>query len=212
MTVILAILVIVAFAVYIFYTFQEQQPNTAQRKPLKLEHDHRHEDMELAEDYSFDFDQTGDDLEDDFLPEFYEEDRLVLMAKDPDWLYAYWEITDNTRRFFEEQTREKAWLASQPVLRIYNLTAGNYFDIKINDKADSWYIWIKKPNTKYKAEIGRIYEGKYYKLIQSNHLISPVYGFSEIFDPQWLPSKEIWRSLGSEYEFAYGSNHLTKNE
>jgi hypothetical protein len=212
MIVALAILVIVVFAIYLFYVFQEQQPKAVPRKPLKVSHGREQTDTEFAEDYSFDFDQEEDGLEDDFLPEFYGEDRLVLMAKDPEWLYAYWEITANTKKLFEEQTREKAWFASQPVLRIYNLTEGNYFDIKINDEADNWYIWIKKPNTKYRAEIGRIYEGKYYKLIQSNQLISPAFGFSEIIDPQWLPSKEIWRTLGSEYEFAYGSNHLTKNE
>jgi|GEM_PF-1549363 len=211
MLVIVAILVLLALAIYLYYNFQGSALRGPQHKPLRGNLGYGYENMELAEDYTFDLQRLRTEKE-DFLPGSYGVDRLVLLAKDPDWLYTYWEITEDTKKLFTEKTKENAWQDSQPILRIFDLTAGSHFDIKINDESDNWYIRAGRPNTKFRAELGRVYEGKYYPLLRSNQVTSPAFGVSAEIDPEWAPIDEIWQSLAGTYKTAYGSNHLCKNE
>ena len=229
MTLVVAILLLVAIAFYLFYALQRRPLQGGQRKPLGEFWENGRSDVEFAEEYAFSIPKTDPEpqIELDFLPLSYGIDRLVLMVKDPNWLYAYWEITDHLKESFAERTNACAWSDSQPVLRLYNLTRGDHFDIEINDDADSWYILIGKPNSRFQAEIGRVYQGVYHNLIASNQVTSPAGTLSEEIDPSWLPCQKIWESLaGKIYHGRYynllsagqmslpvcGSNHLIRQE
>jgi hypothetical protein len=160
MTLLIGILLLAAFAFYLYYISRGQILDNIQGKPLGGTHGGGYEDTEFAEDFTFDTLKVDPEIESDFLPTKYGEDRLVLMAKDPDWLYAYWEVTANAQKKFYDNINIDAWHNSQPILRIYNLTQNDHFDININDESDNWYIRIGKPNTRFKAEIGFIWVAK----------------------------------------------------
>ena len=78
------------------------------------------------------------------LPEHYGDHRLVVMARDPNWAYAYWDLNPaKTRNLLKSagQTADKArW-----VLRVYSAALqpvedkGHYFDINIDVKTGSYY-------------------------------------------------------------------------
>ncbi|MGB9859630.1 MAG: DUF4912 domain-containing protein, partial [Moorellaceae bacterium] len=90
------------------------------------------------------------------LPARYGKNQIVVLVKDPYWLYAYWEITPGKREEFEHLYGSGAWENSQPVLRVYDLTGraydflhAPYFEIAITDFADNWYIQVGKPSSTF---------------------------------------------------------------
>lgn len=125
------------------------------------------------------------------LPERYGIDRLVLMARDPNWVYAYWEIThEKYRQMYEKHLRD--WGLSRPVLRIYELTPGQgrhkEMDIFVDDHTDNWYIKISKPRQTLMAELGRLFpEGVFVKMLTSNIITLPADTVSDKICLEWPP-------------------------
>ena len=56
------------------------------------------------------------------IPTSYGEDRIVLMVKDPWWLFAYWEIQPGTERTVRSQLLPHEVSGLQTILRIYDVT------------------------------------------------------------------------------------------
>lgn len=127
------------------------------------------------------------------LPKGYGQDRLTALVKDPDWLYAYWEITPRLRFDFEKQQGAKAWETSQPVLRVYDQTAATYWDVSIDDFAASWYIEATAPRHTLFLEYGRYVNDLYYPLLTSNLVTMPARDISPEIDPLWPPLDDLWR-------------------
>jgi hypothetical protein len=123
------------------------------------------------------------------LPQDYGKDKVVLLPRDPRWVYAYWEIThekyqDMYKRHLEE------WGLSRPVLRIYDLSdrEGRPKDITLSETAREWYIELDKPNHTYMAEIGRLFEPDLFvPLAFSNQITLPADTFSEKTSAEWEP-------------------------
>ncbi len=114
--------------------------------------------------------------------------RVVLMARDPRWLYAYWDVRE---KYLEMQKkRVDEWSSSRPVLRLYNTTPGSgggHTDISLNDDADSWYIHIDEPNVRLVAEIGRLFPTGFTSIARSNEVTMPPYGVSMEIAEEWAP-------------------------
>ncbi len=113
------------------------------------------------------------------LPEGYGESRIMLMPRDPQWAYVYWDIP-NTHK--EELRRQGG---QQLALRIYDVT-----DIDINNQAPhsvqeylcdemarEWYLPIPVSDRDYVADIGyRCADGRWLVLARSASVsIPPVY-------------------------------------
>ena len=113
------------------------------------------------------------------LPDGYGESRIVLMPRDPQWAYAYWDVP-NTHK--EELRRQGG---QQLALRIYDTT-----DIDINSQAPhsvqeylcdemarEWYLPIPVSDRDYVADIGyRCADGRWLILARSASVsIPPVY-------------------------------------
>jgi len=153
------------------------------------------ETQELAYAHPKDFPK----LEGDYvLPKTYGRDRLVLMARDPRWIYAYWEI-GNERRLQQRGERARDWDRSKPVLRLYDVTEsrypGHHIDIDLVPDADNWYLRAPRPNRRYVAEIGRAFPDGFVSYLRSNEIALP---------PEY-PSMEMaeeWASL--DWDASYG--------
>ena len=75
------------------------------------------------------------------LPMSYAEDRIVAMVRDPEHVFAYWDVDTETR------------VAGRPlVLRAHCLSEGRSFDIETDPGTMSWHLEVK-PNRTYRLEI-----------------------------------------------------------
>jgi len=133
------------------------------------------------------------------LPREYGRDRLVLMVRDPYWVHAYWEITNETIELAKSELGPEHE-NSKSVLRIYDIHSGEpkrRFDIDLTGNADNWYINLGKPGGAFCVDIGILTAaGRFYTLARSNSVTMPLAGMSGVID-------EKWTSLQEEFEQMY---------
>ena len=123
------------------------------------------------------------------LPERYGRDRLVLMARDPHFVYAYWELAHDRYRELREK-RLSEWGLSRPVLRLYDMTDPSLFrvlDVDLKDEADNWYVRVDRPRHRFVAEIGRMFPDGFVALLRSNEVSLPPDSPSMEISEEWAP-------------------------
>ena len=113
------------------------------------------------------------------LPNEYRKSRIVLMPRDPEWAYAYWNIPNELK---EELRRQGG---RQLALRIYDVTDINLDyqslhsiqEYSCDELANEWYIPISVSDRNYIVEIGyRCADGHWLVLARSEPVhIPPVY-------------------------------------
>lgn len=138
------------------------------------------------------------------LPRFYGVDRLILMARDPYWLYAYWEITATKQEDFIHSYGPEAWGGTQPVVRVYDVTGiefnglnANWFkDIGVDENADNWHIFVGEPDRDFCVDLGRMFpDGKFVTLLRSNTVSTPRASLSDRMDEEWMWIEGLHRTL-----------------
>ncbi len=87
------------------------------------------------------------------LPATYHQDHLFLIARDPRWLFAYWDF--DFARFHPSEMR---YGYVQFFLKISREDGGQEASVEIKPEARNWYVAVNHPDTTYVAEIG--YFGK----------------------------------------------------
>jgi hypothetical protein len=138
----------------------------------------------------------------EILPLSYGEDQLVLLTRDPYWLFAYWEFNEETKKDVEKTTR-KPWGELEFALRVHRFNKGNkkesYYDIKIDPSALNWYIQVGVPDKQYKVDLGYYPPGKgFVPVLTSNLASTPRDNLSDIIDdkwrlPDWQARRLFWR-------------------
>lgn len=112
------------------------------------------------------------------LPASYDISVLTLIARDPHWIYAYWEMATSDVEKFMAKYGDKS-INAQIILRIYDVTcrdfdgtnANHSFDIVVGAEAKNWYINLWNDNATYCAEIGWLFDdGEFYPLKRSNFI------------------------------------------
>lgn len=89
------------------------------------------------------------------LPYRYNETVVKILAQTPKRLFVYWEISDKDRERYVKAFGEDFFEKTYPVLLIHNEEMNYTFEVPINDFANSWYLDIKDPKTKYVVQLGR---------------------------------------------------------
>lgn len=108
------------------------------------------------------------------LPDGYNDNKIVLLPRDPHWLFAYWEISDEKRNRFINEFGQATWEKSTPALKITNLSKNYSNYITINDFSNTWYINVSDSNSVYVAELGRkVSEDFFVNLATSNVAATP---------------------------------------
>ncbi len=113
------------------------------------------------------------------LPGGYGESRIVLLPRDPQWAYAYWDIP------IEHKNESRHHGGQQLALRIYDVTDINIEhqsphsiqEYPIDEMAREWYIPIPVSDRAYTIDIGyRCGDGRWLVLARSASVsIPPVY-------------------------------------
>jgi len=153
------------------------------------------------------------------LPPSYGDTKLIALVRDPEWVFAYWEISDTTRAEFNipkgKHNKEMAF-------RVYDATgiqfdgtnAVSWFDVPINDYAVSWYLKLPESGRTYIIDLG-VYsdDGIFRTIARSNPVMLPPTGVSPYTDEEWMhiteeTSAELFRISGglSPREFTSSEN------
>lgn len=133
------------------------------------------------------------------LPSCYNQTHIVLLVRDPYWLYTYWEVASETKN----QLSQKFGGGYQfpLILRVYDITnldfngsnSNYYFDVSISHQMNNWYINVGNPNRTFCVDLGFIQaDGSFYTIARSNLVSTPRDTVSDIID-------EAWQSTDGEF-------------
>ena len=137
------------------------------------------------------------------LPDSYGDNRIVLMVRDPEWLFAYWEIRKDAMDSVLNTLGSMAH-GAKIVLRVYDVTdiifngnnAHKYFDIEVTGGARSWYIHVGEPNSSFCVYIGLLTpNGTFRTLSRSNTVRTPRTSVSEVVDEKWMSIEELYEKV-----------------
>jgi uncharacterized protein len=113
------------------------------------------------------------------IPGGYAESKIVLLPRDPQWAYAYWDITA------EHKQELRAQGGQQLALRLYDVTDINMAaqsphsiqEYPLDEMAREWYLSIPVSDREYLLDIGfRCADGRWLVLARSAEVrIPPVY-------------------------------------
>ncbi len=94
------------------------------------------------------------------LPYRYNETIVKILAQTPKKIFVYWDLSDNDRIKYVNAFGDDFFNKTYPVLLVYNEDKKYIREIVINDFANSWYINIDDPKTKYTIQLGRKFREK----------------------------------------------------
>jgi len=83
------------------------------------------------------------------LPESYGTRRMYLTARDPYWLFAYWDLS-----WHQYQDAAGAAHDGKVFLEVYDAAGGRVQQIQINEHARNWYVHVSGADSSYSAAIG----------------------------------------------------------
>ncbi len=119
-----------------------------------------------------------------------QKDRIIVLARDPYWLHAYWELSRMTLARAQAALGQD-WHAARPILRVMDVTSEDTTasaerhirDVPIHGGVDNWYIDVIDPPRSYRVDIGYISKrGKFYVLARSNVVTTPKAGIADLMD------------------------------
>jgi hypothetical protein len=110
-------------------------------------------------------------------PESYGVDRVRLLVRDPDWIFAYWDVRADTMKDLARSVGERAFALSRLTLRVADPVSGGSSDILLPAGARWWYIRTDATRRAYRAQIGvTLPSGEFRRLAESNTVVTPRVG------------------------------------
>nr|MBU1327815.1 DUF4912 domain-containing protein [Candidatus Omnitrophota bacterium] len=137
------------------------------------------------------------------LPSYNNTTRITLIAKDPFWVYAYWEIAESSIEDVKRQLGGNLD-GTRFIVRMYDVTykdfngfnANHWFDIEVGRYSNNWYISLWNDNVSYCADLGIVHaSGRFFPIARSNFVHTPRSNSSNRFE-------EIWMDLAQEQELS----------
>lgn len=134
-----------------------------------------------------------------------DEDRLILLVRDPYWLQASWEITPEAVARARTALGQN-WHGAKPSLRVLLLAedgaTASTKQIGVHGGVNHWYVDVSEPKSDYRAEIGYATpHGEFYCLARSNQVRTPEPGVSEAVDKNW---SDVARNADRVYAMSGG--------
>jgi hypothetical protein len=116
--------------------------------------------------------------EDRFLfPETYGVNRVRLLVRDPEWIFAYWDVNPAALKDLARSLGERGLALSRLTLRVQDPVSGGSSDILLPPGARWWYIRTDSARRSYRAELGvTLPSGEFRRLAESNTVVTPRVG------------------------------------
>jgi len=111
------------------------------------------------------FDHLGE------LPEAYDSGTLFLVARDPHWLFAYWDFSWHKLAEFRGRASDNTVR-----LHIYKVDGSNsqlQQDIVLHADAKNWFIHVGQSRSHFRAEIGYYTHGGFHAISRSPTVKTP---------------------------------------
>ena len=110
-------------------------------------------------------------------PGTYGVDRVRLLVRDPEWLFAYWDVDPVGMKDLGRSLGERGLALSRLTLRVIDPVSGGSSDILLPPGARWWYIRTDAARRTYRAELGvTLPSGEFRRLAQSNTVVTPRVG------------------------------------
>lgn len=88
------------------------------------------------------------------LPESYGRSRIVLLPRDPQWAYAYWDISAEDKASLRQQGGLQLTLRLIDVTEVDHPNTGSIQEYPCTEVAREWYLPIPVSDRSYAVEIG----------------------------------------------------------
>ncbi len=105
------------------------------------------------------------------LPEAYGTQRLLLVARDPHWLYAHWDMTSEQLRKHNTASRD-----GHLVLRVFcgDVSGAPVVEQHVHPESRNWFIHVGRGATKYVALLGSYHrKGAWATVATSDATLTP---------------------------------------
>ena len=133
-------------------------------------------------------------------------DQIHVVARDPYWLYAHWEITEATVERVVAELRNE-WEGCKGILRVHSFPAAltsagptpganasegalqpaGFFDIEVDEDSTSWYIHAGVPERSYRVDVGVLTAaGAFYPIASSNTVTTPPDRVAAASEETWV--------------------------
>jgi len=131
------------------------------------------------------------------LPDLQARTHCVLIPRDPNYIYAYWNYAQGDIDGLRDQLKFEGG-GSQLILRVYDITlvkfngsnANHAWDLDVGYSIRNWYIHVWQDNAEYCAELGLRYgENSFIPLARSNIVNTPPKTASKRNDLIWQDIK-----------------------
>ncbi len=138
-------------------------------------------------------------------PESYGMDRVRLLVKDPEWLFAYWDLSPQSVSTLRRELGERGLALTRLTLRITDPGHGGTSIILLPYGARAWYVHADKASRSYRALLGwTLPSGQFRTLAESNLVSTPRTGPSPDAAhrrlPYTAPLAEVRAALGADVE------------
>ena len=125
------------------------------------------------------------------IPDRYNETRLVLMMRDPEWCFFYWDISDNDIAYHSLQNKR----ISVRIFHVfgYDVTNGEiHKEIEVNYIYGDRYVNLAMPHAYFIGELGYYDENnRFIVLARSSMIYAPRDSISNVYDEEWMFNEEI---------------------
>lgn len=163
-------------------------------------------------------DNNAPEAEHKALPEGYGTTEASLLPRDPNWMFIYWEITENSRVNLKKSHGADIFEKGRQVIRVYDVTGGEaakYFDIAVMLEAKSWYVNVQEAGRAYCCEVGLVMpDGSFIGIVKTNTVSLPGGRVSDVTDEKWMAVTADFDKLlqlsGVEY-IGKGSGEVAKS-
>ena len=131
------------------------------------------------------------------LPDRYNETKLVLMMRDPEWCFFYWDISDSDISKYSLNGKR----ISVRIFHVfgYDITNGEmHKEVEVNYIYGDRYINLALPHAYFIGELGFYDENnRFIVLARSNMVYAPRDSISNVYDEEWMVNEEIIKLLKS---------------
>jgi hypothetical protein len=126
------------------------------------------------------------------VPQNYNQTRLIALVRDPQWIYTYWEITQDSLEAHRCQGDIELWDQGHWVLRVFDHTKIDHWDVNIDPHSSNWYLHVGEAGHRFQLCIGRLFPNKQFQpLVWSNQVETPPQGESNVIDEEWLAVEDL---------------------
>ena len=131
------------------------------------------------------------------LPDRYNETKLVLMMRDPEWCFFYWDISDDDIAYHSLKNKR----ISVRIFHVfgYDVTNGEiHKEVEVNYIYGDRYVNLAMPHAYFIGELGYYDENnRFIVLARSNMIYAPRDSISNVYDEEWMVNDEIIKLLKS---------------